>query len=176
MEKVAVLDRNSSQPGGLTVHQALWDIDHVEGFRYELHEGALRVSPSPGFGHQDLESRFERYLVSQGRRAGHEISVIFDDHNFRIPDVVRLRPGAEPPDEGLLPPSYFDLFIEIVSRTSRDEDRIVKPKLYAGAGVPEYWRVESEPGGRVVYMHRLEGGRYVQTRVVPVEELLREVG
>ncbi|WP_433614141.1 Uma2 family endonuclease [Dactylosporangium sp. CA-139114] len=174
MRKVAVLDKDESRVEGMTVHEAIWDIDHIEGYRYELHEGALRVSPSPGFSHQRIARRLMKHFEAQGREAVHELSVIFDNHNFRNPDVLRLRPDAEPPGEGLVPPLFFDLFVEIVSRTTRDEDRIIKPKVYAQAGIPEYWRVEPEADGYVVYMHRLEGGRYVQTRVVPIEELLAE--
>jgi Uma2 family endonuclease len=156
------------------VHEAQWDIDHIEGFRYELHEGALRVSPSPGFGHQRLARRLMWYFKTQGRESVQEVSIVFDNHNYRIPDVVRLRPDVKPPNDGLLPPHHFDLFVEIVSRTSRDEDRIIKPKLYAGAGVPQYWRAEPDGDDYVIHMHRLEGGRYVQTRVVPAAELFGE--
>lgn len=169
-----MLDKEHDEREGITARELLREIDFVEGFRYELHEGVLRVSPSPGLGHQRLESRFERYFEARGREAFHEVTIQIDQYNVRIPDVVRLRPGMTPPEHGPVSPHYFDLFVEIVSRSTRDEDRIVKPKAYARAGIAEYWRVELEEKGYVVYMHQLEDGRYVETRVVPVEELFAE--
>jgi Uma2 family endonuclease len=61
-----------------------------------------------------------------------------------------------------------------VSPTSVDEDTIVKPKAYARAGIPEYWRVERTSGRYVVVMHRLQDDQYVQTGAVPLDELLAE--
>ncbi|MFG2036862.1 Uma2 family endonuclease [Dactylosporangium sp. NPDC048998] len=174
MGKVAVLDRNGSQSEGLTVHDVLWGINHEEGFLYELHEGALRMAPTAGYEHQRLGYRLCRHFDDRGREATQEVGIQFDQYNFRIPDVARLRPGVVPPPRGPVAPDLFDLVIEVESPTTRDEDRIVKPKVYAQAGIPEYWRVQAEPSGYVVHIYRLEGVRYVETRVVPVEELFAE--
>lgn len=42
-------------------------------------------------------------------------------------------------------------------------DRVLKPAEYAAAGIPYYWRVETEPEVTVVAF-RLSGGEYEQVR------------
>ncbi|BCJ44240.1 hypothetical protein Aiant_48970 [Actinoplanes ianthinogenes] len=47
------------------------------------------------------------------------------------------------------------LAVEIVSPTSIAMDRITKPALYAAAGIPYYWRIETFEG-LVVHTHTLD--------------------
>ena len=42
-------------------------------------------------------------------------------------------------------PADFGLLVEIVSPSSTGMDRVLKPAEYAAAGVPFFWRVETEP-------------------------------
>jgi hypothetical protein len=44
-----------------------------------------------------------------------------------------------------LGPAEVLLAVEVVSPGSRVTDRVTKPAQYAAAGVPAYWRVETEP-------------------------------
>ena len=37
------------------------------------------------------------------------------------------------------------LVVEVVSPGSTTMDRITKPRLYAHAGIPHYWRIETHP-------------------------------
>ncbi len=59
-----------------------------------------------------------------------------------IPDVTVLRPessGAtwsDPADVAL---------VEVETPASRRYDRLLKPALYAEAGIPAYWRIEPGP-------------------------------
>lgn len=46
------------------------------------------------------------------------------------------------------------LTVEIVSDSSRSQDRLRKPHHYANAGIPLYWQVEFEPQP-VIYTYRL---------------------
>ena len=57
------------------------------------------------------------------------------------------------------------LTVEVVSSSSRKTDRFFKPVEYAAAGVPAYWRVETEPEV-VVHVFRLVGDRYEQVQEV----------
>ena len=41
------------------------------------------------------------------------------------------------------------LAVEIVSPTSQSIDRVMKPSLYAKAGIPYFWRIETDGGLRV---------------------------
>ena len=57
------------------------------------------------------------------------------------------------------------LAVEIVSDGSQSMDRILKPALYANAGIPFYWRIEMD-GGVVVHTHKID----------PVDEVYAETG
>ncbi len=47
--------------------------------------------------------------------------------------------------------------VEVVSRESQERDRDTKPRKYAAAGIPHFWRVESDDEGRpVAYVHELD--------------------
>jgi len=50
------------------------------------------------------------------------------------------------------------LVIEILSTNSRHRDEVIKPRLYAQFGIPEYWIVD--PFREAVRVYRIEGGRY----------------
>lgn len=63
------------------------------------------------------------------------------------------------------------LLAEVVSPSTRKNDRFFKPIEYAIAGVPHYWRVEAEPDLFVVTFV-LADGAYVETgRWAGVHEL-----
>jgi Uma2 family endonuclease len=148
-------------------------LDEIEGMRFELHEGVLLVVPPPSPGHQRVERDLLRFLDQGEREAIPGIGIVVDDANYRIPDISVLRVGAEIDESrNEQAAAIVEIVVEVVSPTSGDMDRILKPRVYARAGIPEYWRVESESGGHVVYMHALRGGEYVQVRAVPVRELL----
>ena len=57
------------------------------------------------------------------------------------------------------------LIVEVVSSSSRKTDRFFTPVECAAAGVPAYWRVETEPEV-VVHVFRLVGDRYEQVQEV----------
>jgi Uma2 family endonuclease len=48
------------------------------------------------------------------------------------------------------------LAVEVVSPDSETRDRERKPQLYAKAGIPHFWRVESDAGRPVVYVYELD--------------------
>lgn len=53
----------------------------------------------------------------------------------------------------------FALVLEVVSPGSRKNDRFFKPREYAEAGVPVYWRLEPDPRPRL-HVHALVDGAY----------------
>lgn len=58
-----------------------------------------------------------------------------------------LTAGGTPPGPAPYPvgPQAFGLVVEVVSPGSRTTDRVAKPRGYAAAGIPLFWRVETEP-------------------------------
>ncbi|WP_426510665.1 Uma2 family endonuclease [Dactylosporangium sp. McL0621] len=168
-----MLDRPSSATG-YTVADLL-AMDDIEGVRFELHEGMLLVVPPPLSEHQEAESDLQFYLRSQRRRVYANVGVMVDDVNYRIPDLVVLKKGEVlVPKVYQQPPSIIDIAIEIVSPTSRTQDRMIKPLVYARVGIPQYWLVEELSGERIVIMHELQGGKYVRTGETSVKEMVGE--
>ncbi|MFC7484146.1 Uma2 family endonuclease [Luedemannella flava] len=70
-----------------------------------------------------------------------------------------------------LDPDDVLLVVEVVSAGSEDLDRIIKPREYAEAGVPWFWRVERD-GEPTVLVHRLNGDTYDLVDIVPLDELV----
>jgi Uma2 family endonuclease len=167
--EVPIGDRSD---GLLTVDDVL-RMDPSGRFRFELHEGVLRMTPPPAWKHQKAAARLERHFEDSGRDVCRENGIEFDDHNFRIPDVLVVkRDAVVDEDRSVHPPWMFDVVIEVVSPSSFDEDELVKSKVYAKAAIPEYWRVHLRPEGYVVVIGQLQGGRYVSVREIPLDELL----
>jgi Uma2 family endonuclease len=91
------------------------------------------------------------------------------------PDVLVVTADADAREPAAFLPHEVLLTVEIVSPGSVTMDRISKPALYAQAGVPYYWRVESD-GGIVVHTYRLDPDAEVYAptgrfdKVVEIEE------
>jgi len=130
-----------------------------DGSRYEIIDGSLHVTPPPGYGHQLLADEIRSALQATAptgwwviREAGLRAPVA----NL-IPDISVLKPSA-PPDGLWTHPSDVALVVEIESPSSRRYDRLIKPPLYAEAGIPHYWRVERGDFGPVIYRYQLVKG------------------
>ncbi len=140
--------------------------------RYELVDGELLVSPSPGVPHHDVQQelgvRLHQYLKAE--RFGR---LFWSPADLRValgtvvqPDlfVVPWQPGTARP-RVWSDVTRVLLTIEILSPSTARYDRLVKRRFYARMGVPEYWIVDPEtrlverscPDGRVdVVGERLE--------------------
>src|SRR5581483_2786214 len=129
-----------------------------DGKRYELHEGELSVTRSPGTRHQDVLLALGIALGTHVRttRRGKLLIAPYDCILTAItvvqPDVVyvdddRLRHVSERGLEGA--PT---LAVEIISPSSRTIDRRRKLALYAAHDVTWYWIVD--PGPRTIEAYR----------------------
>ena len=148
------------RPDGWTVE----DLDDLpdDGYRYEIVDGSLLVTPPPELIHQYVASRLVVLLSPQlpePLRAVAAPGIYVDGRNYRIPDVVVFPHG--PLRGRRLAPSDVVLAIEIVSPGSVRTDRVDKPGRYAAAGMPHLWRVELDP--LEVVVHVLRDGEYVET-------------
>ncbi|MFG2722787.1 Uma2 family endonuclease [Streptomyces sp. NPDC048416] len=126
----------------------------------ELIDGAL-VLMSP-------QSRFHsltiHFLVSQLTKqapehleAIGEMTVRMDRRNRPEPDVLVVPVAADDgPEQTWFKPEDVLLAVEVVSPDSVMRDRDVKPRKYARAGVPHFWRVERAEGEPVVYVYELD--------------------
>ena len=128
-----------------------WDaMPYRDGNRYEIIEGELFVSCSPGLTHEivlmNLIRRIGRFL--EDNPIGLFVSgpgMILSDVSGVIPDAVLIlreqRNKIVKDDRLHAPPA---LVVEILSPGSANirRDRVSKLNLYAKHGVPEYWIVD----------------------------------
>jgi Uma2 family endonuclease len=138
------------------------------GHRRELIDGVVLVGPPPGALHEavaDLLGTKIGSLCPPEHSVVRDVEVRFNEWRCFIPDVAVIIDNGGPHHNGWLAPREVLIAVEIVAPTSLLMDRITKPALYAAAGIPYYWRVETD-GGIEVSTYRLD----------LVEELYRQTG
>ncbi|MFI6205470.1 Uma2 family endonuclease [Streptomyces sp. NPDC051041] len=86
-----------------------------------------------------------------------EFTIDIDRQNRPEPDVIVVHGDVvEDPERTRYPAEAVLLAVEVVSADSVSRDRETKPLKYARAGIPHYWRVESEKGLAAVHAFELE--------------------
>ncbi|MEO3744954.1 Uma2 family endonuclease [Plantactinospora sp. B5E13] len=146
------------------------DLDAMpdDGHRRELLDGVLIMSPSPTAAHQTVAGRLmvaleedcpDEYDVTQA------VEVRISNRRSFIPDVLVTTAAAAARRTAKYEPHEVVLAVEIVSESSESMDRVLKPALYAKAGIPFYWRIEIRDG-LVVHTHKID----------PVNEIYVETG
>lgn len=134
-----------------------------DGHRYELLDGTLLVTPSPGFSHQTVLGQLHLRLQAACPR---DLRVIL------APFAVLLTPSTElQPDLLVAPRSSFTaknlpgpplLAVEIRSPSTALIDRTLKRAAYARHGVPSYWLVDPDPGAPSILALELHGEDYAE--------------
>lgn len=119
--------------------------------RYEIIEGELYVSRSPGFEHQYTCNRLGRFLDQWNDLEDTGIvmtapGLVFGDEDDVVPDVVwisRERLSKSVDEAGHLRATP-ELVIEVISpgKANEDRDRKSKLRLYSRRGAQEYWIVD----------------------------------
>ena len=150
-----------------------WTTDDLEampedGLRRELLDGVLLVSPSPTNIHQIIAGRLMVALEANcplDKQVTQAVDIRLDARRSFCPDVLVITSDAARRTGRLYAPHEVVLAVEIVSPTSQSMDRITKPALFAGAGIPYYWRIETEDE-IVVHTYRID----------PVHEIYEPAG
>jgi Uma2 family endonuclease len=135
-----------------------------DGYRYELVDGVICMSPSPSRLHQRIVTEIIRQI---GNHLLHkpigevivEVDVRLTDDLVYRPDVIFLSTAkaAMCRDRITVIP---DLIVEVVSPDSRRYDHETKKQDYESCGVREYWLLD--PDKREFVFYCLEGGRFVE--------------
>jgi len=116
-----------------------------DGQRYELLEGELALTPSPGFSHQYMAANIEALLRAYVEKndLGLVLFAPFDvvpaDDVVLQPDVLYLSRERFPLLTENCLKGMPDLVAEVLSPTSGRRDRLRKSRLYLRYGVREYW-------------------------------------
>lgn len=86
-----------------------------------------------------------------------EMTTKLSDRDRPEPDLMLVPHTARTgPSQTWYDPAHMVLAVEIVSAESAERDREVKPRKYAAAGIPHFWRVEENRGLPVVYVYELD--------------------
>ena len=143
--------------------------------RLELVDGALVMSPSGANAHQRLAYR----IVAALDAAAPDGWDVLGEPNVRLaPDRVLIADAAviarADMTTAVNDAADVALVVEVVSPGNAAVDRILKPRLYAEAGIRWYLRVEQD--GPVGHLHVLDGGAYRESARGPVLELAEPFG
>jgi hypothetical protein len=117
------------------------------GVRYDVLDGALVMTSALSRTHQRAVDRLAVLVAAvlpPGVEALTGVPVRLDDGDGPVPDVVVTTAGEEWGDAGL-PVADVPTVMEVTSLSNRRMDRLLKPGLYAEAGIRCQWRVEFTP-------------------------------
>ncbi|WP_221329808.1 Uma2 family endonuclease [Actinoplanes sp. L3-i22] len=130
-----------------------------DGHRYEILDGCLHVTPPLDRAHDGVVEAVVTALRAAAppdwwvcARLGVEI-----DTSSLVPDVIVLRPRSS--GAIWVDPADVALVVEVESAETRRYDRLLKPAVYASAGIPAYWRVEP---GAAMAVYTLDADAYRQ--------------
>jgi Uma2 family endonuclease len=116
-----------------------------DGYRRELIDGQLIVSPSPIRLHQrcvgELYALLRQAAPPEMEVLPGPIDVVFAPGTVLVPDVIVV-PMQQPPEPNITHPPL--LVVEVASPSTRRTDRTLKLATYEAAGVPSYWLVDPE--------------------------------
>ncbi len=131
-----------------------------DGKRYELVRGWILVTPSPSPVHQRISKRLQRQLEayfetrSLGEVFNAPIDLILTERDVFVPDLVVVSDSSHISRRGIEAPPA--LVVEILSPSTRAQDRGLKARRYAELGVAHYWIVD--PERQRLECHRLAEG------------------
>jgi len=114
-----------------------------DGIRHEVFDGGLHVSPHANLDHQMLLERLRTALhpaLPDDWAMLGPINLRMGADTLLVPDLVvlsRVARGAVAAD-----PADTRLVVEVVSPGSRRMDRLIKPALYAEAGITHFWLID----------------------------------
>ncbi|WP_229693967.1 Uma2 family endonuclease [Lentzea pudingi] len=153
----------------LPAHEGPWTIEDVLALpednsqRIELLDGMLHVSPMGNALHQRLvfEASYSlRGACPKELETTIELNVQFDGDRLFIPDFTVLKKrGAK----GLTVPAADVLLIgEVLSRSTKVNDLVLKRQVYAEAGISYYLIIDPAQQVPKATLFELEEGEYVE--------------
>lgn len=120
-----------------------------DGRRWEIIDGELYELPPPTTDHGSAIMNLIALLLPTiaalgGRFFTAPVGVFFGGANPVEPDLLVLLPAHSARIEKRGIEGAPDLVIEVLSPSNRPHDSLRKRALYARAGIPEYWLVDTE--------------------------------
>lgn len=147
-----------------------------DGPRIELVDGSLVVNPVASRSHQ----RVVLGVVFALQSVSDASVTVLSDINVRVAPMRLLRPDIVVLDEpggdlDILDAAHVTLVGEVTSPSNSGMDRLLKPQLYAAAGIGHYLRVdlaESVSGAPAAVLYGLDGGHYREIATAAPGEVL----
>jgi len=122
-------------------------LDVPEGYRVEIVDGNIIVSPAPLGHHARIVRHLEnalRPVLPAGVLDTQQVTVqVAWTGEQYVPDLVVLPEEALPDDAWLFSAEACLLTVEVTSPSNSEIDRLKKPRGYAVAGIPMYLLVDA---------------------------------
>lgn len=160
----------------------MWTIEDLYSLpdekRYELIDGELHEMPPPNRKHQRTLARIAEVVLPELRRLGGSwypapTGVFLAGKTMLGPDLLVLLPERRGQESERGIEGAPDLVVEILSPSNAGRDRVEKRRLYASAGVPEYWIVD--PDEETIEVLVLDGDAYRTHRLARGDEAVNSV-
>ncbi|MFG3294422.1 Uma2 family endonuclease [Streptomyces sp. NPDC048179] len=138
--------------------EVLWQawkaMELPEGYRAEIIEGAIEVSPTACRSHMQIANRVRKALdkfLDGGEYACYQDGNVIHDRKAWIPDVFVAPEDTEPcgdEDDMGVRADAVHLVVEVVSpgKRNQDRERVRKRREYARAGIPVYVIIDDYDG------------------------------
>jgi Uma2 family endonuclease len=143
---------------GPELDEVLWQawkaMELPEGYRAEIIEGAIEVSPTAHRSHALIANRVRRALdqfLDGGEYACHQDVNVIHNRKAWIPDALVAPEDTEAcgdEDDMGVKAGSVHLIVEVVfpGKRNQDRDRIRKRREYARAGIPVYVLIDDYDG------------------------------
>jgi len=164
-------------PAPLMPRDREWTVEDLEslpddGFRYELIDGTLLVTPAPTFSHQASVVGLV-YALRSGCPEDMQVFVApFDyqpnQHRSLQPDLGVIHRSVAPDKNLVVAPL---LVIEVLSPSTRRYDATVKRSVYEESGVASYWMFDPEVPS--LHVSELVAGQYKEVAKASGAEQIR---
>lgn len=156
-------------------HGDVWTIEDLfdlpDGYRYEILDGSLLVTPPPdkhhGYATQELTNLLVRHTPPDLYPAGAGLGVtIRAGSTYLVPDIVVVHRSIFATPGMAVEPADVLLVVEVSSPNNARRDRVMKRQEYADAGIPLYWIVDRKTQTMTVLKLRKATKEYVEAAVV----------
>lgn len=164
----------TTEPGDVIVREGPFTLAERDaipdnGYRHELLDGVLVMSPAPRPRHQVIVGELFVLLRAAAPRDlrvfGSPIDVHLGERSVFEPDLIVTRRSDLAEDGIHVPPL---LAVEVHSPSTKAYDLGPKKDILAAAGCPSYWTVD--PALPELTVWSLDGARYVETARVAAQE------